>query len=359
VSNKTLALIALTVVMMVVLAGCGGATTAAPAATQAPAATEAPAATAEPAATEEPAPEATEAPLSGDVVVDGSSTVYPLTVAVAEEFALIHPDVRVSVGLSGTGGGFAKFCVGETDISNASRAIKQSEIDACTANGIEYVELLVGFDGLSVVVNPENDWVQGLTIEQLGQLFRPDAENNVDRWSDLDPTWPDEPISFYVPDPDSGTRDYFIEAILEKGLELPEELLDVRTDDQTTFSSDDNVLLDGVANDRYAIGFFGFAYVVENPGTVRTVAIENQDGQFVEPTFETIADGSYSPLSRPLYIYPNVQSLREKPQVAEFVRFYLSPDGAAALIREVGYVEPPAGTYEAGLEAVEAILMGQ
>jgi phosphate transport system substrate-binding protein len=307
--------------------------------------------------TEEPISEP-EMMLEGDVVVDGSSTVYPITTAVAEQFALLHPDVRISVGLSGTGGGFEKFCVGETDISNASRTIKQSEIDICTTNGIEYAEFLVAYDGLSVVVNPANDWLQCLSLEQLALLFRPDGENNIDNWSELDPSFPDEPILFFTPDPDSGTYDYFIEAILEKAAELPEELLAIRQDGNTTFSSDDNVLLDGVANNEYALGWFGYAYYAENPGALRLVAVENGDGECVTPDVETVSNGMYNPLSRPLYIYPNMASLRERPQVAEFVRYYLSPEGAAFVMSDVGYMLPPDGTYEEGLARLEE-LVGQ
>lgn len=277
--------------------------------------------------------------LEGDVVVDGSSTVFPLTTAVAEEFATTYPDVRVSVGLSGTGGGFSKFCSGETDISDASRPIKQEEADICATNGIEYAEFQVATDGLTVVANPANDWLQCLTVDQLAQVFG--VNSTITQWSDIDPTWPAEDILFFVPDPDSGTRDYMIE-VIEKA---DENATDIRQDNNTTNSSDDNVLLDGVANEEYAIGFFGFAYYTENADELRDVAIQNSDGDCVQPSNETVQGGTYNPLSRPLFIYPNLASLTEKPQVAEFVKFYLD-GGAANVMSSVGYSEPPAGTYE-------------
>ena len=291
--------------------------------------------------------------LEGDVVIDGSSTVYPITTAVAEEFARVAPRVRVSVGLSGTGGGFKRFCTGETDISDASRPIKETELALCEENGVEFEEFLIAYDGLSVMVNPANDWVECLSVEQLGDIFRPDSE--ITTWADVDPSWPDEPIRFFVPDPDSGTRDYFIEAVLEKGLGLPEELLDIRQDEQTTFSSDDNVLLDGIANEPYALGFFGYAYYIANADAVRLVAIENSEGQCVLPSEETVSDGSYNPLSRPLFIYVNLESL-QRPEVAEFVRFYMSPEGAAAIMGDVGYNLPPEGTYEENLARLDELL---
>ncbi len=197
--------------------------------------------------------------LSGDIVVDGSSTVYPVTTAVAEEFAKIAPNVRISVGLSGTGGGFKMFCPGETDISDASRPIKESEIEICKENKVEYVEFVVALDGLTVMVSPENDWLESLTVDQLAQLLG--STSTIKKWSDLDPNFPDEEISFFIPDPDSGTRDYMTEIVT--GVTGDEDL---RQDENTTFSSDDNVLLDGIANEKYAFGFFGYAYYVGNAG---------------------------------------------------------------------------------------------
>lgn len=285
----------------------------------------------------------------GDVVVDGSSTVFPLTTAVAEEFAVTYPEVRISVGLSGTGGGFKKFCAGETDISDASRPIKQEEADTCASNGIEYAEFQVATDGLTVVANPSNDWLQCLTVDQLAQVFG--VNSAVTQWSDIDPSWPAEDILFFVPDPDSGTRDYMIEVI--GGVD--ENATDIRQDDNTTNSSDDNVLLDGVANEEYAIGFFGYAYYAENQDELRSVAIQNKDGDCVQPSNETVQGGTYNPLSRPLFIYPNLASLTDKPQVAEFVKYYLN-GGAADVMSSVGYSEPPSGTYEADLTKLLGLL---
>ncbi len=296
-----------------------------------------------------PAPEvsapAEEAPVepaievSGDVLADGSSTVYPITVAVAEEFAAVYPDVRVSVGLSGTGGGFKKFCLGETDISDASRPIKNEEAQICAENNIEYVEFLVALDGLTVMVSPENDWLDSLDAEQLGQILG--VNSTIVKWSDIDPSFPDETIKFFIPDPDSGTRDYMVE-VVEKV--VGDE--DLRQDENTTFSSDDNVLLDGIANDPYAFGFFGYAYYINNTDKVRAVAIVNSDGEAVLPADDTVQNGSYNPLSRPLFIYVNADSLATKPQVVEFVKFFFSDAGGPEIMADVGYSMPPDGTYE-------------
>ncbi|MAT43188.1 MAG: hypothetical protein CL609_12670 [Anaerolineaceae bacterium] len=281
--------------------------------------------------------------LSGDVIVDGSSTVYPITVAVAEEFATVAPEVRVSVGLSGTGGGFKKFCPGETDISDASRPIKDSEKELCAENNVEFVEFVVALDGLTVMVNPENDWVTSLSAEQLGQILG--ASSTITKWSDIDPSYPEEEILFFIPDPDSGTRDYMTEIVEEA---VGDE--DLRQDENTTFSSDDNVLLDGIANEKYAFGFFGFAYYVGNQDEVRAVPIVNAEGNAVLPSDETVQNGTYNPLSRPLFIYVNTQSLSEKPQVAGFVNYFFSENGGPAIMSDVGYSMPPIGTYESNLE---------
>ncbi len=293
------------------------------------------------------APEKTELTLAGDVIIDGSSTVYPITTAVAEEFAKIYPDVRISVGLSGTGGGFKKFCPGEIDISDASRSIKDSEKEICTQNGVDYVEFVVGLDGLTVMVNQENDWLESLTVDQLAQLLG--ANSEIKKWSDLDSAFPQEDILFFIPDPDSGTRDYMTEIV--KGANGEEEL---RQDENTTFSSDDNVLLDGIANEQYAFGFFGYAYFVNNSEAVRAIPIVNSEGNAVLPSDETVQNGSYNPLSRPLFIYVNLKSLQEKPQVAEFVKFFFSPEGGPSVMGDVGYSMPPTGTYESNLELLSS-----
>jgi len=339
----------LSVLLVLVFAGILVMTACAPAA--APVAEEAAPVVEEaaPAPTAEAAPTAEPVKLSGDILIDGSSTVYPITVAVAEEFAKTQPDVRPSVGLSGTGGGFKKFCPGEIDISDASRRIKDEEKAICEENKIEYTEFLVAMDGLTVMVNPENDWLQSLTIEQLGKILG--ANSTFVKWSDVDPAFPAEDIKFFVPDPDSGTRDYMIETI---GKVTGDE--DLRQDENTSFNSDDNVLLDGIANDKYALGFFGFAYYISNSDKVKAVAIVNKDGNAVVPSNETVQDGTYSPLSRPLFIYANNAVLKSKPQVAEFVKFYFSEDGAPAIMSEVGYSMPPAGTYEENMTKLEAVI---
>jgi len=306
---------------------------------------------AEPATSADPAaPAAEKVELSGDVVIDGSSTVYPITVAVAEEFAAVSPDVRISVGLSGTGGGFKKFCAGETDISDASRAIKSSEVELCKTSGIEYSEYLVGLDGLTVMVNPQNDWLKELTAEQIADLFG--ASSTIKNWSDLDASFPNEPILFFIPDPDSGTRDFMTEVVA--GVKEGEE--DLRSDAQTTFSSDDNVLLNGIANEKNALGFFGYAYYVNNVDKVRAVPIINKEGVAVLPEDHTVSDGTYNPLSRPLYIYINNKALAEKPQVAGFAEYYFSPAGAQAIMASVGYSLPPAGTFEANVATMNSVL---
>ncbi len=286
--------------------------------------------------------------LSGDILIDGSSTVYPITVAVAEEFIKTQPDVRPSVGLSGTGGGFKKFCPGEIDISDASRKIKDEEKVICEEYKIEYTEFLVAMDGLTVMVNPENDWLESITVEQLGQILG--ANSTIVKWSDVDPSFPSEDIKFFIPDPDSGTRDYMIEVIAKA---TGDE--DLRQDENTSFNSDDNVLLDGIANDKYALGFFGFAYYINNADRVKEIAIVNKDGDAVFPSDETVQNGTYNPLSRPLFIYVNNATLKSKPQVAEFVKFYFSAAGAPAIMSEVGYSMPPEGTYDENLAKLTAV----
>lgn len=255
--------------------------------------------------------------------VDGSSTVYPITEAVAEEFRNVAPDIRVTVGFSGTGGGMKKFTAGTIDICDASREIKESERQACEEAGVGYVELEVAFDGLAIVVNPENDWCDGLTVAQLKELWRP--ESAVKKWSDLNPKWPAEEIKLYGPGTDSGTFDYFTKAIVgEEGASRADY----------TASEDDNVLVTGVREDRYSLGYFGFAYYSENADSLKLLGVDDGHGP-VQPSETTVRDGSYSPLSRPLYIYVRKSSLK-RPDVQQFVRFYL--DSIDELTKEVGYV---------------------
>lgn len=276
--------------------------------------------------------------LSGEVNIDGSSTVFPITEAVAEEFLSEHPDVKVPVGVSGTGGGFKKFIANETDINNASRPIKDQEAADAKAAGIEFIELKVAFDGLSVLVNPENTWVDYLTVDELKMIWAPDS--TVKTWQDIRAEWPAEEIKFYAPGTDSGTFDYFTE-------EINGESGAIRSD--FTASEDDNILAQGIAGDKNALGFFGFAYYEENQDKLKLVPIDNGDGP-VTPTFDTIQNGEYAPLSRPLFIYVNKASL-EKPQVKEFLNFYLqvAPD----LVPDVGYVSLPDEEYSNGLELIK------
>ncbi len=261
--------------------------------------------------------------LTGKIVIDGSSTVYPITMAVAEEFKNEQPDVEVSVAMSGTGGGMKKFTAGEIDICDASRTIKQEEKDKAKANGIEYVELEVAYDGISVVVNKDNTWIDSITVEELNKIW---AKNStVKTWKDVNSAWPNEPLKLYGPGTDSGTFEFFTEAINKKAKEA-------RTD--FTPSEDDNVLVQGIAGDKSAMGYFGFAYYEENADKLRVLKIDAGKGP-VEPTFDTIKDKSYAPLSRPLYIYINKAKLNS-PQVKKFVEFYL--DTATDLTKEVGYI---------------------
>lgn len=276
-------------------------------------------------------PGATRPPsVSGSVTVDGSSTVFPITEAVAEEFRNVEGDVRVTVGISGTGGGFEKFCNGETDISDASRPIKQSEIEACAANGIEYIELPVAFDGLAVVVNPENDWVDCLTVAELKKMWEPAAQGVVTRWNQIRDDFPDEPLVLFGAGTDSGTFDYFTEAIVgESGASRGDY----------TATEDDNVTVQGVAGTKNALGYFGFAYFEENADRLKLVAIDGGDG-CVLPSEETVNNGTYTPLSRPLFIYVRADRA-DDPAVQAFVDFYLSDDAMKALVPEVGYVALP------------------
>ena len=269
------------------------------------------------------------ADLSGEIRIDGSSTVFPIAEAMAEEFGLVS-DVRVNVAFSGTGGGFEKFCRGETQISDASRPIKQGEIDACADNGItDIVELQVAIDALTVMVHPDNDFAQCMTVAELNQAFSADGAK---RWNEIRPEWPDAEIVAYYPGADSGTFDYFHEAIIEAV-----EGATHRGDG--TPSEDDNILALGIGRDRNAIGYFGFAYFLEAGQSLQAVSVDNGDG-CVAPSFEAALSGEYAPLSRPLYIYTRASLLAERPELAGFVRFFL--DSSDAIVPEVGYVTMPA-----------------
>ncbi len=274
---------------------------------------------------------ASEGGLGGMVTLDGSSTVFPISEAMAEEFQIANPGVRVTVGISGTGGGFKKFCVGETDISDASRPIKESERELCGENGIRPIEVPVAWDGLTVVIHPENDWAACMTVDELKRVWQPGS--TVSRWSDVREGWPDMEMKLYGPGTDSGTFDYFTEAIVgEEDASRPDY----------TASEDDNVLVVGVEGDQEALGYFGFAYYEENQDRLNSVAIDNGSG-CVAPNRETIESGEYAPLSRPMFIYLNPTSLA-RPEVRAFVEFYLT--NAAALVPEVGYVPLGGGQYD-------------
>lgn len=269
--------------------------------------------------------------LQGSIKIDGSSTVAPITTAVAEEFRTNAPNIRVTVGVSGTGGGFKRFATGETDISNASRPIKKEESDACRKNGVEYIELPIAFDGLSVVVNKANTWVDSLTMDDLRAIFG--AGRAAKMWNEVRPEWPSEPIKIFAPGTDSGTFDYFKEEVVGKDGKIRSDL---------SVSEDDNVLVTGVEGDKNAIGFFGFAYYVENKDKLKVVKIDAGKGA-IEPTHKTIEDGTYAPFGRPLFVYINKKSA-ERPEVRAFVDFYLA--NANALVEEVGYVKLPDAIIE-------------
>lgn len=270
--------------------------------------------------------------LEGKVRLDGSSTVFPISEAVAEEFTGVEPRVRVTVGVSGTGGGFKKFLAGETDINDASRTIKESEHETAEAAGIGYIEIPVAFDGLSVIVNTQNDWVDHLTVEELNAIWQP--ESTVLTWADVREGWPEERIRLYGPGTDSGTFDYFTKAINgEEQASRPD----------FTASEDDNVLVQGISGDLYSLGYFGFAYYMENQDKLKIVPIEGGNGPVV-PTLETINSGTYAPLSRPIFIYIRPDAL-DDPAVARFVDFYM--EHAGSLAEEVGYVALPDEVYAA------------
>lgn len=281
--------------------------------------------------------------LSGDVMVDGSSTVFPISEAMAEEFMKENNDVRVTVGVSGSGGGFKKFCAGETDISNASRPIKPSEIEACQENGIEFVELPIAFDGISVTVNPQNDWASCLTVDELKTIWEPQAEGQITNWSQVRGEFPDQELSLYGPGTDSGTFDYFTEAIVGE---------DGASRGDYTASEDDNVLVQGVANEAGAMGYFGYAYFEENEDQLKALEVDGGDG-CVGPSRQTIADGTYQPLARPIFFYVKKDSLENKPQVRAFAQYQLNTANNT-YISEVGYIPLPETLYQKAQSRLEA-----
>jgi len=268
------------------------------------------------------------------VKIDGSSTVYPITEAVAEDFQKAKKNaIRVTVGISGTGGGFKKFCRGETDISDASRPILKKEMDACKEAGIQYVELPIAYDALTVVINPQNDWAKHLTVAELKKIWEPGAQGKLKSWKDVNPAFPDVAIKLYGPGADSGTFDYFTEAVVGKAKSSRGDY---------TASEDDNVLVQGVSRDKGGLGYFGFAYYVENQKKLKAVAIDGGKGP-VLPSPEAVENGTYAPLSRPIFIYINAKSM-DKPEIREFVEFYLK--NAPKLVKEVKYVALPQKAYD-------------
>ncbi|HEO8418636.1 PstS family phosphate ABC transporter substrate-binding protein [Niallia sp. FSL W8-0635] len=277
--------------------------------------------------------------LSGQIKLDGSSTVYPIMEAIVEEYQAEQPNVKVSVASSGTGGGFKAFIAGETDFSNASRPIKDEEKTELESKGIDFTELRLAYDGLSVVVNKDNTWVDHLTIDELKKIWLEDG--TAKKWSDIREGWPEEEIKYYSPGTDSGTFDYFDEVILE----------DQPIAKAATLSEDDNILVQGVTGDKNAIGYFGYAYYAENKDKLKVVPIDGGNGP-VEPTNETVESGEYAPLSRPLFTYVKNESVK-KAEVADFVEFMI--DNAAELSEDVGYVKLPEEEYEKDLELIKGL----
>lgn len=281
------------------------------------------------------------------IKIDGSSTVYPITEAVAEEFQTSKAGkVRVTVGISGTGGGFKKFCRGETDISNASRPIQKKEMDGCyIEGGVKFVELPIAYDALTVVVNPANTWATTMTVADLKKIWAPESQGQIMKWNQVRPEWPDAPIKLYGAGSDSGTFDYFTEAIVGKSKSSRGDY---------TASEDDNVLVQGVANDKNALGYFGYAYYAENQGKVKAVSIDGGKGA-VAPSPQTVENGTYAPLSRPIFIYVSAKSL-EKPEVKEFAEFYLQ--NAPKLVPQVKYIPLPAQAYTLAAENLKNKKLG-
>ncbi|PKO25367.1 MAG: protein sphX [Betaproteobacteria bacterium HGW-Betaproteobacteria-8] len=261
--------------------------------------------------------------------IDGSSTVFPITEAIAEEFQL-STKIRTTVGISGSGGGFKKFCRGETDVTQASRPILSEEMEACKAAGIEYIELPIAYDALTVVINPKNDFITSMTVAELKTMWEPAAQNVIKNWNQINPAWPDRPLKLFGAGSDSGTFDYFTEAIMGKAKSSRGDF---------TASEDDNVIVKGVAGDIDAIGYFGFAYFAENQDAIKAVPIVTETGaDAIPPSVENVMNGSYQPLSRPLFIYVNAKSA-DIPEVKDFIDYYL--EYSKELIQEVKYIPLP------------------
>ncbi len=283
--------------------------------------------------------------LSGTIRIDGSSTVLPISEAIAEEFAKQHPNVQPTVGKSGTGGGFKKFANGEIDITGASRPIREDEDALCKQNGIEYIEIPVAYDAMAVVVNPENNWCDSLTVAELKKIWEPAAQGKITNWSQVRPDFPNERLVLFGAGTDSGTFDYFTAAIVGE---------EKASRGDYTGSEDDDILVQGVARTKGALGYFGLAYYENNQDKLKLVAIDNGNGP-VKPSRETVLDGTYQPLARPLFLYVNVKAL-ERPEVAAFVQFCM--ENAGKLADEVGYIRLPDNIYALIKERVEKRITG-
>lgn len=280
------------------------------------------------------------------VKIDGSSTVFPITEAVAEDFQIAKRGaVRVTVGISGTGGGFKKFCRNEIDIVNASRPITELEMEACKQAGVQYIEMPIAFDALTVVINPKNTWSKTITVDELKKIWEPGAQGTITSWNQINPDWPDKKIKLYGPGADSGTFEYFTEAVVGKAKSSRGDF---------TASEDDNVLVQGVASDIYALGFFGFAYYIENSKKISPVAIDNGNGG-VLPSAATVENNSYKPLSRPIFIYVNAKSA-DKAEVTEFVNFYMQH--ATELVKEVKYFPLSKEVYNLNIDHLNKKKLG-
>lgn len=283
--------------------------------------------------------------VSGEVLIDGSSTVFPISEAMGEEFQIANPDAQVTIGVSGSGGGFKKFCAGETDVSNASRPIKEEEAAACAEAGIEFAEVPVAYDGITVVTNKENDWATCLTTEQLNAMWAPEAEGSVDNWNEVDPSFPDQTLALFGPGTDSGTFDYFTDEVNgEEGASRGDY----------TASEDDNVIVTGVESSSGGLGYFGYAYYEENADNLKALEIENEDGECIVPSSETIADGSYNPMSRPLFVYVKKESYDTKPQVQAFVDYMLAAENGE-LVQDAGYITLPDADLAESRAKVESL----
>ena len=280
------------------------------------------------------------------VKIDGSSTVFPITEGIAEEFQKANRKIRATVGISGTGGGFKKFCRGEIDIANASRPILAAEIEACNKAGIRYYEFPVAFDALTVVVHSKNNFVKQLSVEELKRMWEPAAQGKVMNWNQIDSKFPNRPLRLFGAGTDSGTFDYFTEAIVGKSKSSRGDF---------TASEDDNVLVQGISRNQDAIGYFGFAYYAENQDKLKAVPILNRAGKAVSPSMETVMDGSYNPLSRPIFIYVSERSL-DRAEVQEFIKFYMA--NVAKISREVKYVPLPEKAYQANLQHIQKKRVG-